>query len=282
MRVRPSEDAHPGRSRDIPTLAVDVGGEGGTSADLAEGRHAYRPDAENARVRLSPRPTDFAYLHLKDLRGALALAAVDATGVWLDFGCGGSPYRPLFARASRYLRADLAGENLDLTVTPREPLDLASGSVHGVLSTQVLEHVLDVDWYLAECHRVLTPGGRLILSTHGTWVDHFWPQDYRRWTTNGLRSELARHGFLVRDVWQLTCGMRAVLTLWETKGRVALRGPGPILRLLLLGAWGGYKLLRPILNPLLDRAFADDARRNPPGDTEGSLYINLFVEATRA
>jgi SAM-dependent methyltransferase len=281
MRVDRSEDAHPDRPRDIPTLAVRVGPEDRTNRGSAEGRHDYRPDAENARARLSPRPTDFAYLHLKDLRGALGLAAADATGVWLDFGCGGSPYRSLFAGASRYLRADLGGENLDLTITPREPLALANASVNGVLSTQVLEHVLDVDWYLAECHRVLTPGGRLILSTHGTWVDHFWPQDYRRWTTTGLRSELERHGFIVRDAWQLTCGMRAVFTLWETKGRVTLRGPGPILRLLLLGAWGGYKLLRPVLNPLLDRAFADEARRNPPGDTEGSLYINLLVEATR-
>jgi SAM-dependent methyltransferase len=282
MRVRPSEDTHPRRPSDAPTLTVRGGSEDPRSQGLAEGRHDYRPDAENARSRLSPRPTDFAYLHLKDLRRALADAAADATGVWLDFGCGGSPYRPLFAGASRYLRADLAGENLDLTVKPREPLALASASVNGVLSTQVLEHVRDVDWYLAECHRVLAPGGRLILSTHGTWVDHFWPQDYRRWTATGVRSELTRHGFIVRDVWQLTCGMRAVFTLWETKGRVALRGPGPILRLLLLGAWGGYKLLRPILNPLLDRAFADEARQSPPGDTEGSLYIDLLVEATRA
>ncbi|HXQ28666.1 MAG TPA: class I SAM-dependent methyltransferase [Gemmatimonadales bacterium] len=248
------------------------------SPDLAQPRHDYRPDAETVRQRIEPRPSDFAYLHTIDLLRGVRDAVSTARGAWLDFGCGGSPYRPLFTGVSRYLRADLEGEALDLTIRPPEPLDLPDGAMDGVLSTQVLEHVLDVAWYLGECRRVLAPGGRLVLTTHGTWVDHFWPQDFRRWTTNGLRAELETRGFAVERILQLTCDMRAVITLWETKGRV-LRGS--LLRLLLLGAWGSYKVLRPVLNPLLDRALAQDAIQNQQGDTEGALYINLLAEAVR-
>jgi SAM-dependent methyltransferase len=230
---------------------------------------------------MSPRPSDFAYLSMIDLRRAVARAAADATGVWLDFGCGGSPYRPLFGSASRCVRADIEGEDLDVIIKPPALLDVADRSVDGVLSTQVLEHVLDVDWYLGECHRVLAPGGRLILTTHGTWVDHFWPQDFTRWTTNGLRHELETRGFAINRILQLTCGMRAVVTLWETKGRVPVRGGMPGVRAFLLGAWGCYKVLRPLLNPVLDRTFATDAIRNDQGDTEGSLYIGLLADAVR-
>ncbi len=248
---------------------------------MNEGRHPYHPDAETIRRRISPRSSDFAYLHMIDLKRAIADPGAGATGVWLDFGCGGSPYRPLFSGVSRYLRADVAGEDLDITVRPPEALDLPDGSVDGIVSTQVLEHVWDIDWYLRECHRVLVPGGRLILTTHGTWADHFWPEDYRRWTTNGLRGEVEQRGFVVQTVRQVTSGMRAVITLWELKGRVALRGEGAALRFLLLGSWGCYKVLRPILNRFLDQTFANEAIQNQHGDTEGSVYIGLLVEATR-
>jgi hypothetical protein len=69
-----------------------------------------------------------------------------------------------------------------------------------VLSTQVLEHVIDVDGYLAECRRLLKPGGLLLLSTHGFWTYHPYPADMRRWTCRGLQMEIEKHGFAVEAV----------------------------------------------------------------------------------
>ena len=48
--------------------------------------------------------------------------------------------------------------------------------------------------YLAECFRVLRPGGRLLLSTHGMFVYHPDPDDYWRWTCAGLRARGRRGG----------------------------------------------------------------------------------------
>jgi hypothetical protein len=69
-----------------------------------------------------------------------------------------------------------------------------------VLSNQVLEHVWNLDWYLGECRRLLKPRGALLLSTHGTWLYHPHPTDYRRWTRDGLTRELTERGFEVERV----------------------------------------------------------------------------------
>ena len=89
----------------------------------------------------------------------------------------------------------------DVTLVPGHEIDILSSSADWVVSFQVLEHVWDLDWYLGECRRVLKSDGVLMLSTHGTWLFHPHPTDFRRWTRDGLREEIRRRGF---DVVSLT------------------------------------------------------------------------------
>jgi SAM-dependent methyltransferase len=77
---------------------------------------------------------------------------------------------------------------------------LEDGAVDAVLSTQVLEHVADVQAYLREAYRVLRPGGLVFCSTHGAFILHRHPTDFRRWTIDGLRYELEQAGFVVERV----------------------------------------------------------------------------------
>jgi SAM-dependent methyltransferase len=111
------------------------------------------------------------------------------------------PYRPLFDAVARsYIGADLES-NPDANVFLRADgsLPLEDESVDVVVSSQVLEHVLDVDQYLAECRRVLRKGGTLLLSTHGMWIYHPHPTDVRRWTHWGLRFDIERCGFPILE-----------------------------------------------------------------------------------
>jgi SAM-dependent methyltransferase len=132
------------------------------------------------------------------------VALPQANGVMLDYGCGGQPYRSLFeTRISEYIGADVEaafGIELDLEITPGTPLALDCQSVDTILSTQTLEHVYDFRSYLAECRRLLRPGGQLVLTVPMQWRMHETPFDYWRFTKYGVLSALGEQGFEVIEL----------------------------------------------------------------------------------
>jgi SAM-dependent methyltransferase len=113
----------------------------------------------------------------------------------LDYGCADVPYRRFFAPEADYVPADLPGNpHASVEIGPGGTVPLPDGSFDAVVSTQVLEHVENPSLYLSECTRVLRPGGRLLLSTHGIMVYHPDPDDYWRWTCAGLRRAVSDAG----------------------------------------------------------------------------------------
>lgn len=136
-------------------------------------------------------------------RWILEKAVPSARGEFLDFGCGGQPYRVNFeSRISRYIGADVAaasGVQPDIRLIPGQPVPMPDASVDTILSTQVLEHVSDIDSYIAECSRLLRSGGKLLISVPMQWRHHEVPHDYWRFTRYGLEEVLQRHGFIVES-----------------------------------------------------------------------------------
>jgi SAM-dependent methyltransferase len=151
----------------------------------------------------------------------------------VDLGSGDAPYAPLFTRhGCEYVTCDLDGAP-DVRVEAGRPVPLEAAAAAGVVSFQVLEHIWDLDWYLGECARLLAPGGWLLLSTHGAWLYHPHPTDFRRWTRDGLVHELEARGFAVERVEPLV-GPLAWTTQFRLLGlRQALRAV-PLLGPLLL------------------------------------------------
>jgi SAM-dependent methyltransferase len=194
---------------------------------------------ESVRRRLHPRMIDSDWLVLREMRPAIEeLAAQTARPgqVAIDLGCGSQPYRPIFdSHNVNYRGADFSGS--DIVIDASGHVAASDASADLVLSFQVLEHVRDVGLYLAEAHRILRNDGRLILSTHGTWLYHPHPEDHRRWTRQGLLAELAAHGF-------------------ETEQCIPVLGP--LAWTTLLRLTGGYYFCRriPVVGRLLAHTLA--------------------------
>jgi len=127
-----------------------------------------------------------------------------ARGVLLDYGCGGQPYRELFAsRIERYIGADIApaaNTAPDIVFAPSQPLPLPDASVDTILSTQVLEHVADYQAYVEDCRRLLRQDGYLIITIPMHWRHHEMPTDYWRFTRYGIGHALQQHAFGVENL----------------------------------------------------------------------------------
>jgi SAM-dependent methyltransferase len=237
-------------------------------------------DNEYLRCRINPKHEDIEYLHLSDLLLSLAPLQTKEPLRILDFGCGGSPYRPLFP-FSEYKRADyVATQDIDYIINddckiaePNQVYDL-------ILSTQVLEHIYNYNDYLKECYRLLKPNGRLVLTTHGSYPDHACPGDYHRWTAEGLRFDLEATGFKTRQVVKLTTGPRAIFYfMGKYLGVLCAKRSTPF-GLLLWAMRSLVKRLRPWIHSQCDAHYGSN-RVVRDNLQDHHFYVNLFILAQK-
>lgn len=134
------------------------------------------------------------------------LATLPRGGAVLDYGSGDRPYEQLLlTRFERYVAADYEVTNRGHSGRPdvwiRDGhVDLPSGSVACVVLTEVLEHVYDPRAVIAECHRLLQPGGHVMGSVPFARGEHEAPHDFYRYTSFALRRLFTDGGFVVREV----------------------------------------------------------------------------------
>jgi len=230
--------------------------------------------------RLQPGLRDEHCLILQDILGVVRPFAEEVRGSLFDYGSGGGPYRSLFQGIPQYVRADVTpGPNVDRQLPPSGLTDEPADVYDAILSTQVLEHVPDPGAYLRESWRILRPGGRLLLTTHGMFEEHGCPYDFHRWTAVGLENAIRAAGFELEQSFKLTTGPRGSIQLYHYLIG-GLHAPGqPCWKLMFglmrrLHGWTGL----PLLNALAS-AFA--AHGVVPGNNPVSIYVGVGVRARK-
>lgn len=141
------------------------------------------------------------YFARQGLREGLGEFFPQLSGRVLDVGCGSKPYRELIpAREYTGLEIDTplarASFAADAYYDGRH-FPFPDARFDAVLCSQVFEHVFTPADFLREIHRVLQPGGRLLLTVPFVWDEHEQPHDFARYSSFGLRAQLEQAGFRV-------------------------------------------------------------------------------------
>jgi SAM-dependent methyltransferase len=134
--------------------------------------------------------------------------ATHASGRLLDVGCGEKPYRSLPSAVREWVGFDDPSNPGADAHGHAEALPFGEGEFDTVLCTQVVEHVRDPKAVIAQCARVLRPGGVLIMSAPQYWEVHEAPHDYFRFTPLGLRMLVEGCGLSVLELWREGTGVK--------------------------------------------------------------------------
>jgi SAM-dependent methyltransferase len=139
----------------------------------------------------------FQYLASYQHNAWLKTVLPGLSGALLDFGCGAQPYRELTS-ASHYLGLDIPEcASADIHVRDGWQIPLADHSCDGLMSTQAIEHVPDLNKVVAEWVRVLKPGSPVVVTMPFMFHLHGAPFDFRRFTEYGITKYFSDRGFEV-------------------------------------------------------------------------------------
>lgn len=140
-------------------------------------------------------------------------------GRLLDFGCGSKPYKTLF-NVSEYVGTDIQvsghdhrNEEIDVYYDGKT-LPFENESFDSIFSSEVFEHVFNLPQVLDELHRVLKPGGKMLLTVPFVWDEHEIPYDFARYTSFGLKHILQEKGFVLVHEKKTTNYVSTICQMW--------------------------------------------------------------------
>lgn len=154
-----------------------------------------------------------------------------AKGIILDAGAGSSVYKYMFSKYKYFAVDTHSDEGLDCLANI-EHLPFRQNKFDTIFCSQVLEHLSTPCNALSEFYRVLKPDGTLILTVPHLSCYHELPNDYYRFTAQGISFLLKKTGFRIIQI--KPCGSLLCFI-------------GHIFSRIILGYAGEYTLLRNLL-----------------------------------
>ncbi len=141
----------------------------------------------------------------KGINKSIRELSPQCNGKVLDFGCGGKPYAQYFTHADEYIGLDIENpghphlnEHIDIFYDGKN-IPFAENTFDSVFSSEVFEHVFNLEEILAEIYRVMKPGGRLLFTCPFAWPEHEVPYDFARYSSFGIKHIIEKAGFKIKE-----------------------------------------------------------------------------------
>lgn len=147
--------------------------------------------------------------------------SINLNGDMLDFGCGCAPYKHLFDKCDNYVGMDIEVSGHDHTNSSIDvyydgvTIPFEDEHFDSVFSSEVFEHVSNLDYIMKEINRVLKKDGNMIVTVPFTWFEHEIPYDFRRYTSYGIVKLLEENGFEIIEQRKSTKSVQMIFQLWQ-------------------------------------------------------------------
>jgi SAM-dependent methyltransferase len=167
----------------------------------------------------NPSITYPAYLTRNRLLKSIAAHAPEMNGTLMDFGCGSKPYKSLF-NVEKYIGVDFENpghphlnEQIDVFYNGRQ-LPFENEHFDSVFSSEVFEHVFNLDEVLKEINRVMKPLSKILITCPFAICEHEIPNDFARYSSYGIKYILERNGFEIIKQDKTGNSVETVFQLW--------------------------------------------------------------------
>lgn len=121
----------------------------------------------------------------------------------LDFGCGEKPFDSHFSEIglNKIISCDIAQNsknNVDIVINKTDfKFPFMDSEFDFIFAFDVFEHVNNLEQTIGELKRLLKPGGQIICTMPFLYKVHEAPNDYRRFTYDGLKDFFSNYDFEV-------------------------------------------------------------------------------------
>ncbi len=152
------------------------------------------------------------------INGVRELSSFCQEGKLLDVGCGSKPYEDLFT-VDEYIGIDIevSGHNHSSSKVDKfydgKTIPFEDEYFDNAFSSEVFEHVFNIDELLREINRVLRQGGRLCFTCPFVWYEHEQPYDFARYTSFAVEHLLATNGFKLVKLEKSTSFVETIMQM---------------------------------------------------------------------
>jgi SAM-dependent methyltransferase len=153
--------------------------------------------------KFNPSLSSSFYFIRKSLYKKIIQLAPQLQGRLLDFGCGSKPYKALFTGTTEYIGLDFENEghshrneSVDV-IYDGKTIPFADEHFDSVFSSEVFEHIFNLEEMIPELNRVMKKGAKLFVTCPFVWNEHELPNDYARYTRFALKHLLEKNGFKI-------------------------------------------------------------------------------------